>query len=77
MKIIKKLHRLQTASLVTFRSNFGHYQGAMYYNLLHSSKCKGNIILLCLHLPTADVNTLLTQTGLPENIKLIRTITNR
>ena len=77
MKTIKKLYRLQTGSLKTYQQTFGHYQGRMWYNLLHSNKCKGNIILLCLHLPTADVNTLLTQTGLPENIKLIRTITNR
>ena len=74
MKIIKKLHRLQTASLVTFRSNFGHYQGAMYYNLLHSNKCKGNIILLLLHVSTSEANMLLNQTGLPANVKLIRTV---
>ena len=77
MKTIKTLYRLQTASLVTFRAQYGHYQGAMYYNLLHSNKCKGNVILLLLHVSTSEANMLLNQTGLPENVKLIRTITNR
>lgn len=74
MKTIKKLHRLQTASLVTFRAQYGHYQGARYYNLLHSNKCKGNVILLLLHVSGSEANTILNQTGLPENVKLIRTI---
>lgn len=74
MKTIKTLYRLQTSSLATFREKYGNYQGAMYYNLLHSKKCKGNVILLCLHLSGPESTTLLNQSGLPENIKLIRTI---
>jgi hypothetical protein len=74
MKTIKKLYRLQTGSLKTFQKDFGHYQGAQYYNLLHSNKCKGNVILLLLHVSGSDANMLLNQTGLPENIKLIRTV---
>lgn len=74
MKTIKKLYRLQTGSINTFQRDFGHYQGAKYYNLLHSKKCKGNIILLLLHVSTSEANTLLTQTGLPKNVKLIRTV---
>ena len=77
MKTIKTLYRLQTASLNTFQKRYGHYQGAQYYNLLHSNKCKGNVILLLLHVSGSEANMLLNQTGLPENIKLIRTITNR
>jgi hypothetical protein len=77
MKTIKKLYRLQTGSLNTYQQKYGHYQGAMFYNLLHSNKCKGNVILLLLHVSTSEANMLLNQTGLPKNIKLIRTITNR
>jgi len=74
MKTIKQLYRLQSSSLRTFQNRYGHYQGAKYFNLLHSAKCKGNLILLCLHLSGSEVTDLLSVAGLPDNVKLIRTI---
>lgn len=71
---IKKLYRLQTSSLVTFQQKFGHYQGNHFYSVLHSNKCNGNIITLCLHLSTADLKTLFSDQQKKKNIKLIRTV---
>ena len=64
---------MQTGSLRTYQKKYGHYQGAQYYNLLHS-KAKGNIINLCLHLPTADIKTLFADQPRKKNTKLIRTV---
>jgi hypothetical protein len=75
MKTIKQLYRLQSSSLRTMQQRFGHYTGAKFYNTLHSKKCNGNIILLCLHLSGSEVNQLLSSAGLPENTKLTKLVT--
>lgn len=76
IKIIKQLYRLQTMPLVNFQTKFGHYQGNHFYSVLHSQKCKGNIITLCLHLSTADLITLFSDHKRKKNTKLIHTVTN-
>ena len=73
LNTIKKLYRLQTASLVTFQQKYGHYTGTHFYSVLHG-KAKGNIINLCLHLSTSDLRTLFSDQERKKNTKLIRTI---
>lgn len=73
LNTIKKLYRLQTASLASYQAKFGHYQGMHFYSVLHG-KAKGNVINLCLHLSTADLKTLFSDQQKKKNIRLFRTV---
>lgn len=64
---------LQSASLKTWQTKFGHYQGAQCYNLL-KGKCKGNIVLFYLHC-SSDVRKQIDREILPKNTKLTRLVT--
>ena len=73
MKTIKTLFRLQTASLKTFQTKFGYYSGQTMYILLHSSKCKGNIVIFYLYL-NSEQRKMIDRELLPKNEKLIHTV---
>jgi len=77
MKTIKKLFRLQTASLKTFQTKFGYYSGQTMFILLHSSKVKGNIVLLYLYCNSDErkqLDRFISGETRKRNVKLVHTV---